>query len=165
LNLHHNITQDNIKQNIKLTITNMIQSIRMTASFSTTSTSGTNTLQCRACNQPIKFDDKRISLKTGRKIPLDIVTNEPHNCPVWESSQQYQQAQSQPLSPSQQQQSQLQLQPAVKHPQSQPDRQRRYRICNKGCGQEIYFDASNMSQSGKWIPLEKATGLRHQCQS
>ena len=30
------------------------------------------------------------------------------------------------------------------------------------CGQEIYFDANNKSQSGKWIPLDKQTGLPHQ---
>jgi hypothetical protein len=34
----------------------------------------------------------------------------------------------------------------------------------KGCSQEIYFDANNKSQSGKWIPLDKDTGLPHQCQ-
>ncbi|MFL6399935.1 MAG: hypothetical protein ACJ72J_10210 [Nitrososphaeraceae archaeon] len=37
--------------------------------------------------------------------------------------------------------------------------------CHKGCGQEIYFDANHSkSQSGKWIPLSKDTGLPHQCQ-
>jgi hypothetical protein len=36
---------------------------------------------------------------------------------------------------------------------------------SKGCGQEIYFDANNnKSQSGKFIPLSKETGLPHQCQ-
>src|SRR5919198_961371 len=36
--------------------------------------------------------------------------------------------------------------------------------CNKGCGQEIYFDANHSkNQSGKWIPLAKDTGLPHQC--
>ena len=42
--------------------------------------------------------------------------------------------------------------------------QRRYLQCNKGSGQEIYFDANNENQSGKWIPLDKDTGLPHQCQ-
>ena len=42
--------------------------------------------------------------------------------------------------------------------------QQRYFQCNKGCGQEIYFDANNKSQSGKFIPLDKQTGLPHQCQ-
>jgi hypothetical protein len=32
------------------------------------------------------------------------------------------------------------------------------------CGQEIYFDANNKSQSGKFIPLDKDTGLPRQCQ-
>jgi hypothetical protein len=43
-------------------------------------------------------------------------------------------------------------------------KQRRYYQCNKGCGQEIYFDENNKSQSGKYIPLDKDTGLPHQCQ-
>jgi hypothetical protein len=34
----------------------------------------------------------------------------------------------------------------------------------KGCGHEIYYDANNKSQSGKWIPLDKDTGLPHHCQ-
>ncbi|MFL6358753.1 MAG: hypothetical protein ACJ72V_05345, partial [Nitrososphaeraceae archaeon] len=35
---------------------------------------------------------------------------------------------------------------------------------SKGCGSEIYFDANSKSQSGKFIPLDKYTGLPHQCQ-
>jgi hypothetical protein len=44
------------------------------------------------------------------------------------------------------------------------NKQRRYYQCNKGCGQEIYFDASNKSQSGKFIPLNKESGPPHHCQ-
>lgn len=75
------------------------------------------------------------SQRTGKKIPLDIETNEPHDYPVLRD---------QPL-PQGQQQSQTQ----------QPQR---------GCSQEIYFDASNKTESGKWIPPDKQTGLPHQCQ-
>ena len=79
----------------------------------------------------------------AKDTPLDIETNEPHDCPVWNNT------------PQQQQQSQ----------QQQTQQQRRYHQCNKGCGQEIYFDANHSkSQSGKWIPLDKNTGLLHQCQ-
>jgi hypothetical protein len=45
---------------------------------------------------------------------------------------------------------------------AQQPQQRRYLQCTKGCGQEIYFDANNKSQSGKFIPLDKDTGLPHQ---
>jgi hypothetical protein len=48
--------------------------------------------------------------------------------------------------------------------QQSQQQQRRYHQCNKGCGGEIYFDANNKSQSGKFIPLGKDTGLPHQCQ-
>jgi hypothetical protein len=102
-----------------------------------------SSISCRQCGQPITFDNKHISQRTGKKIPLDPGTNEPHDCPVRRDQ------------PQQQQQGQIQ----------QPRQtQRRYLQCNKGCGQEIYFDANSKSQSGKYIPLDKDTGLPHQCQ-
>jgi hypothetical protein len=106
-----------------------------------------SSLACRQCGKPITFDNKHISQKTGKKIPLDIETSEPHDCPVRREQPQVRQGQ-------QGQQSE--------QPQSQ--QQKRYYQCNKGCGQEIYFDANSKSQSGKWIPLDKDTGLPHQCQ-
>ena len=118
-----------------------------------------NLLACKLCGKSIKFDDKRVSERTGKKIPLDVDTDKPHDCPVWKGNQQYQQ---QPQAHQQQQQSQL-----VQHDQRQPSQkqqERRYQQCRKGCGQEIYFDASNKSQSGKYIPLSKDTGEPHQCQ-
>jgi hypothetical protein len=105
-----------------------------------------SSISCRLCQQPIKFDDKHISQRTGKKIPLDIATNEPHDCPVRRDQPQQ----------GQQQQGQQSQQPQTQ--------QRRYFECRKGCGQEIYFDANNKSQSGKWIPLDKDTGQPHQCQ-
>ena len=98
-----------------------------------------SSLSCRQCGQPITFDNKHISQITGKKIPLDVATNEPHDCPVRRDQPQQQQ-------------------------QGQQSQQRRYHQCIKGCGQEIYFYANNKSQSGKWIPLSKDTGQPHQCQ-
>jgi hypothetical protein len=37
---------------------------------------------CFLCGNPIKFDNEYINERTGKKIPLDAETNEPHNCPV-----------------------------------------------------------------------------------
>ncbi|HJT49672.1 MAG TPA: hypothetical protein VJ729_15930 [Nitrososphaeraceae archaeon] len=97
-------------------------------------------LVCRQCGQPITFDNKYISQRTGKKIPLDIETNEPHDCPVRRDQPQQQQG------------------------QQSYQQQRRYYQCNKGCGKDIYFDANSKSQSGKYIPLDKDTGQPHQCQ-
>jgi hypothetical protein len=99
-----------------------------------------SSLSCRLCGQPITFDNKHVSQRTGKKIPLDPESNEPHDCPV---------RRDQPLQEGQ--------------PQQQMQ-QRRYLQCNKGCGQEIYFDENSKSQSAKFIPLDKDTGLPHQCQ-
>jgi hypothetical protein len=41
----------------------------------------------------IKFDDKHISKTTGKRIPLDVDTEEPHNCTVWSGSNNQQQPQ------------------------------------------------------------------------
>ena len=99
-----------------------------------------NSILCRQCNQPITFDNKHISQRTGKKITLDPGTNEPHDCPVRRD------------------------QPQQQRQQSYQQQERRYLQCNKGCGQEIYFDANSKSQSGKWIPIDKDTGEPHQCQ-
>ena len=104
-----------------------------------------SSLACRQCGQPITFDNKHISQRTGKKILLDVETNEPHDCPVRRDRPQQQ---------GQQSQQQLNQQP----------QERRYLQCNKGCGQEIYFEANNKTQSGKWIPIDKDTGQPHQCQ-
>ena len=41
-----------------------------------------SSLSCRLCGQPIKFDEKWVSERTRKKIPLDPGTNEPNDCPV-----------------------------------------------------------------------------------
>jgi hypothetical protein len=82
-----------------------------------------HSLSCRQCGKPITFDNKHISQRTGKKIPLDVETNEPHDCPA---------------------RSQQQLLPQGQ----QSQQQRRYHTCNKGCGQEIYIDANN--KKPKW---------------
>ena len=49
-------------------------------------------LSFKQCRQPIKFDDKHISRRTGKKILLDIDTDdEPHDCPIWKNNSQQQQ--------------------------------------------------------------------------
>ena len=42
------------------------------------------------CGQPIKFNDKHVSQRTGKKILLDVETGEPHDCPVRRDQQQQQ---------------------------------------------------------------------------
>ena len=67
-------------------------------------------------------------MTTGKKIPLDVDTQEPHDCPGRRDQQQLQ-----------------------GRPQTRQQTQRRYHQCSKGCGREIYFDANHSkSQSGKW---------------
>jgi hypothetical protein len=48
------------------------------------------TLASKTTENQSSFDDKHISERTGKKIPLDLDTEEPHNCPVRRSQQQQQ---------------------------------------------------------------------------
>jgi hypothetical protein len=50
-----------------------------------------SSLACRQCGQPITFDNKHISQRTGKKIPLDPGTNEPHDSAVLKRTQQQEQ--------------------------------------------------------------------------
>ena len=36
-------------------------------------------------------------------------------------------------------------------------------LCRNGCGKELTWDKSRKSESGKMIPIEKATNEPHQC--
>lgn len=95
------------------------------------------TLYCNLCDEPIKFSDEYVSERTGRKIPLDTDTDEPHDCLVWRSEQE-----------------------------ERYKSRRRYYECRKGCGGYIYFDRDNeygVSESGKSIPLDKETQEPHDC--
>jgi hypothetical protein len=100
-----------------------------------------SSIVCRQCGNPIKFDNKHISQRTGKKIPLDMETSEPHDCPTRRNGQQEEQGQPQ-----------------------QQTQQRRYHQCNKGCGNEIYFHDSQRTENGKWIPIDKQTEQPHRCQ-
>lgn len=37
-------------------------------------------LNCKYCSQELTFDDNHVSKKTNKKIPLDIISGEPHRC-------------------------------------------------------------------------------------
>jgi hypothetical protein len=44
---------------------------------------------CKLCDHEIIFDDWHVSQKTGKKIPLDVYTEQPHDCPIWKQQQRY----------------------------------------------------------------------------
>jgi hypothetical protein len=53
------------------------------------------TLYCNLCEEPITFSDEYVSETTGKKIPLEPDTDEPHKCPMQPNPYQQKQ-QSQP---------------------------------------------------------------------
>jgi hypothetical protein len=44
-------------------------------------------LYCRYCDEEIVFDDDYVSEYSGKKIPLDAETYEPHICPEKEDEE------------------------------------------------------------------------------
>jgi hypothetical protein len=66
-----------------------------------------SSLFCYLCGKPIKFGNEYISERTGKKIPLDEETSEPHDCSV-RSQQEHQQQQQSQLHQQQQQRQQEQ---------------------------------------------------------
>lgn len=47
------------------------------------------TTRCYKCEAEITFTDEHISMRTGRKIPLDSFTMEPHLCPMYNPPKKY----------------------------------------------------------------------------
>ena len=45
-------------------------------------------LYCRYCDEEITFDDDHVSEYSGKKIPLDVDTMEPHDCQEKENQDQ-----------------------------------------------------------------------------
>jgi hypothetical protein len=41
--------------------------------------------QCKLCGETIHFDNNIVSERTGKKIPLDEGSDEPHRCAEWEA--------------------------------------------------------------------------------
>src|SRR5215217_3627833 len=100
---------------------------------------------CKLCQAPIKFSKQHVSQKSGKMIPLDPITDTPHDCPAWKKQR--------PYSNGNQSQSQSQSQ----------QRGWRYYPCRKGCGSVIYFDDTRKTEGGKWIPIDKETEEPHDC--
>ena len=99
---------------------------------------------CKLCQAPIKFSKQHVSQRSGRMIPLDPLTELLHDCPVWNKERAY--------NPS--------------STQSQPQQRGqgwRYYPCRKGCGSMIYFDDTQKTEGGKWIPIDKQTEQPHDC--
>ncbi|CAN5179857.1 hypothetical protein BH18THE2_BH18THE2_14630 [soil metagenome] len=44
---------------------------------------------CYKCETEITFDDEYVSERTGKKIPLDGYTLEPHRCPMYKAPKKY----------------------------------------------------------------------------
>lgn len=41
--------------------------------------------ECRLCGEPIHFDNNIVSERTGKKIPLEEGSDDPHRCAEWEA--------------------------------------------------------------------------------
>jgi hypothetical protein len=99
-------------------------------------------MNCRLCQAPIKFSKQHISQRSGKMIPLDPLTEAPHDCPVWKRERAFN----------------------PNNNQSRPHQSGwKYYQCRRGCGSMIYFDDTQKTEGGKWIPIDKETEEPHDC--
>lgn len=130
-------------------------------------------VQCNQCGEDITFDKYHVSDKSGKKIPLDPDTYEPHDCVEFDS-QIYCNLCDKPIEFDDDYVSErtgkkipLDIDTGEPHDCKVWKQQKRYLPCRKGCGKSIYFDKNNeygLSESGKYVPLDKETGEPHQCE-
>jgi len=115
----------------------------------------TRTINCRLCNQEIVFDGVQRSERTGKQIPLDPTTKQPHNCPNYEPYVST---------------GTVTVTAAAKTSSGNPSstattttvQEIKYIKC-KSCNNDIYFDEKQKSESGKFIPISRLTNQPHQC--
>jgi hypothetical protein len=129
-------------------------------------------ISCFKCNDPIIFSDSWISEKSGRKIPLDESTHEPHKCAAADFISQAIECQycNEEIIFSNEHISQrgkkIPLNPETMQPHScEAWREtRKDKIYCKYCLEtEITFDTEHMTEKGKFIPVEVNSGEIHKC--
>jgi hypothetical protein len=126
------------------------------------------TIHCRNCDEEITFDDHHIS-DSGKKIPLDVDTEEPHSCDGYSRSIYCNLCEAEitfddeHISERTGKKIPLDIETGETHDCPVWKAQnRKYRQCRK-CAATIYFDSSYKSKNNIFIPLDKDTGVPHQC--
>jgi hypothetical protein len=128
---------------------------------------------CLRCQDPIYFDPSWVSEKTGRKIPLDEYSGQPHQCPKSEFKKPHckychaeitfsdnflsKNGKRIPLDLDMQNHQCEQGQKAWEEKKKNP-RSYNCRLCNEA----IYFD-ERTADSGKKVPIEVLTDKPHDC--
>jgi hypothetical protein len=126
-------------------------------------------IYCRNCDEEITFDNYHRS-ESGKNIPLDVDSNEPHSCSDYSGSIYCHLCNAEITFDdehiSEKTGKNIPIDIDTGDPHDCPvwkTQHRKYYNCNKGCGSQIYFDKSHMSKNNKYIPLDKATGQAHSC--
>jgi hypothetical protein len=132
-------------------------------------------IACQKCNDPIIFSDSWVSEKSGKRIPLDESTHQPHQCPNSTFVNQVLQCKycqskisfsDQVISP---RGKKIPLNAGTLQKHECKEGKEAWKNNSKGtlncrlCGEAIYFDSSNLSENGKHIPMEVLTNKNHDC--
>jgi hypothetical protein len=132
-------------------------------------------IACQKCNDPIVFSDPWVSERSGKKIPLDESTHEPHKCPnstfvnqVLECKYCYHKISfsDQVISP---RGKKIPLNAGTLQKHECKEGKEAWKNNQKGtlncrlCGEAIYFSNTNLSENGKHIPIEVLTNNNHNC--
>jgi hypothetical protein len=130
---------------------------------------------CFKCNDPIIFDESWVSERSGKKIPLDEYTHEPHKCAAYNFTSQVLQCQycEQEIAFDNEHVSRngkrIPLNPETMEPHSCEEglevlKQKQKNLTCKYCLEvELTFDDDQMTNSGKHVQLEVSTCQPHKC--
>lgn len=130
-------------------------------------------VSCKRCGDPIRFDDDVVSDRTGKRIPLDEDSDEPHNCRESEyfdnkSTIECHYCQSEivfDVDYVTESGKKIPLDPETWKPHDcVPRRRATSKATCWTCKAKIYFDPAQISEiNKKMIPMEVETGERHKC--
>jgi hypothetical protein len=137
-------------------------------------------ITCLKCNDPIIFDPSWVSERSGKKIPLDEYTHEPHKCPksdfvsrvlecrhceaeiTFDDEHISKNGKKIPLDPGTMEAHHCEEgQKAWK--EQQQIRKKKPLICKYCVETEIVFNEEHRTINGAYIPVDAATGEVHDC--
>jgi hypothetical protein len=132
-------------------------------------------IACQKCNDPIVFSDSWVSERSGKSIPLDESTHEPHICPNSTFVNQVLQCKYcqskitfsvQVISPRGKKiplnEGTLQKHECKEGKEAWKNNQKGTLNCRL-CGEALMFSEDRKSESNKYIPIEVRTNENHNC--
>jgi len=125
------------------------------------------TFNCDECGAELFLDYNVVAEKSKKRIPLEVGSNEKHDCPahVWTSAPFPCRSCGVELYVTDEEVSKSGKRIPLNTANDEPHKcvNRRFNIPCRNCGEKIYFDDTKLSKNGKKVPLDASDGNPHDC--